>query len=166
MSSRPHGWRRVEECAPVLSRDLVTNFLLQQWLHFHPHVASQPLCVPRAPNKPSLCCLIPLHCHSKLNLYFSRKPSARSLLYELIGRWNMDLSGQRKLPANNGFSLTQLQPDGIDKHWLFQTHHVTKRSLCYVWFLSKICWNPKVKQICFFVNFTFSEVFGSLICSL
>lgn len=118
MSSRPHGWRRVEECAPVLSRtrDLVTNFLLQQWLHFHPHVASQPLCVPRAPNKPSLCCQIPLHCHSKLNLYFSRKPSARSLLYELIGRWNMDLSAQRKLRANNRFSLTQLQQDGIDKH--------------------------------------------------
>lgn len=28
----------------------------------------------------------------------------------------MDLSGQGKLRANNGFSLTQLQPDGIDKH--------------------------------------------------
>lgn len=164
MSSRPHGWRRVEECTPVLSRtrDLVTNFLLQQWLHFHPHVASQPLYVPRAPNKPSLCCQIPLHCHSKLNLYFYRKPPARSLLYELIGRWNMDLSGQRKLRANNGFSLTQLQPDGTV---LTNTRHVTKISLRYVWFLSKICWNTKVKQF-FLLILRSLKFFGSLICCL
>lgn len=123
------------------TRDLVTDFLHQQWLHFHPHVDSQLLCVRRAPNKPSLCCQIPLHCHSKLNLYFSRKPSARSLLYELIGRWNMDLSGRRKLRTNNGFSLTQLQTVGIDKHWVFQTHRVTKSPLRNVWILSKILLN-------------------------
>lgn len=70
----------------------------------------------------------------------------------------MDLSGQRKLPANNGFSLTQLQPDGIDKHWLFQTRHVKDHSVTFG-SCPKYVETPKSNKFVFFVSFTFSEVF-------